>query len=319
MKFSVIIPVYNAEKTIGSCLDSIVNQRYSDYEIIIVDDGSTDSSRDVCNYYAKKYSQIKFYSQNNSGPSVARNKGIDDARGEYLLFVDSDDKVENNYFFEVSKVVDDKQPDIIFFGYNEFDSQGSKVFSKVLKYNSTNYYDVVFQLSENELFGYTWSKCVKRKAVNDVRFDPDIVIMEDEIFTCEIMKNVSTIEIIDKPLYDYLIVNDKSTLTNRFYENYIEICDKVFCAWLEFLDMSLDSVKSFVQMKANAYIIKSKFYWLEHDIKTSVFVQQMNKTKFFYMANNEKRLRKQINGNRLFSLSFFKKCFQIKTLLLNHK
>jgi len=91
MSVSIIIPVYNAEQYIDECLKSILTQTYTDYEIILVDDGSKDKSPDICDDYAKKYENIRSLHEVNSGPSTARNWGLQEAKGDYIIFVDSDD------------------------------------------------------------------------------------------------------------------------------------------------------------------------------------------------------------------------------------
>ena len=97
MRVSVIIPVYNLEKYIGRCLDSLISQDFSDYEVIVVNDGSTDNTALICDEYAKKYNFIKAVHKKNGGVSSARNLGIDLAEGEYIMFVDGDDYVTSNY------------------------------------------------------------------------------------------------------------------------------------------------------------------------------------------------------------------------------
>ena len=115
MKFSVIIPVYNSAPFLHKCIGSIVEQQYNDYELILVDDGSTDASQDICQEYADKYGHIRLIRQENSGPSAARNRGIDCARGEFITFVDSDDWVKPAYFQTLRDAVAGK-PDLVFFG-----------------------------------------------------------------------------------------------------------------------------------------------------------------------------------------------------------
>ena len=118
-KFSVIVPVYNTEKYLRKCIDSILNQSYDDYEIIIVNDGSTDSSKKIINEYCKTFSsKIKGVHKKNGGLSDARNKGVKKACGDYLLFVDSDDYIEKNLLKTLSKKLKD-EPDIIRFQIKE--------------------------------------------------------------------------------------------------------------------------------------------------------------------------------------------------------
>lgn len=96
-KISIIIPVYNSETHLDTCIQSICRQSYTDFELILVDDGSTDRSASICDGYASKDTRIRVLHQANAGVSAARNKGIDNARGEWLTFIDSDDYVEPGY------------------------------------------------------------------------------------------------------------------------------------------------------------------------------------------------------------------------------
>ena len=103
-KISVIIPVYNAEKTIRRCLESIMSSEYEEYEVIVVDDGSTDNSASILFEYVNRDRRVKIINQPNSGPSIARNKGLELAEGEIIAFVDSDDYVRNDYLDQLEKV-----------------------------------------------------------------------------------------------------------------------------------------------------------------------------------------------------------------------
>ena len=115
---SLIIPVFNSQNTLVECLDSILNQSYNSYEIIIVNDGSTDNSQQIIEQYAILYpSIIKYVTKDNSGIGGARNVGIDKATGQYLGFVDSDDYVASNYFTVIEKIVKSQEPDLIIFSY----------------------------------------------------------------------------------------------------------------------------------------------------------------------------------------------------------
>lgn len=108
---SIVIPMFNTEKYISKCLDSLINQTYSNIEILVIDDGSTDSSKNIVNEYCEKDKRIKYYYQENSGVGIARNKGINLSNGEYIVFVDSDDYVTNNF---ITKLVYSIKEDDIF-------------------------------------------------------------------------------------------------------------------------------------------------------------------------------------------------------------
>ena len=120
--YSIIVPVYNAEKYLESCIDSVLSQSSDKtYEVILVDDGSTDHSPELCDRYAKQSSNVRVIHQANQGVSAARNAGIAASRGEYILFLDSDDLWRADLLKEVSAVLT-KTPDMVIFGYQEFGS-----------------------------------------------------------------------------------------------------------------------------------------------------------------------------------------------------
>lgn len=143
-KFSIIVPVYNVEKYIKKCLDSIMNQSFKDYEVIVINDGTKDKSMDI----VKKY-DVKIINQENKGQSSARNHGIKEAKGEYIVFLDSDDTIERDLLKELNEVTKDK-PDVVRFQVREtyenkenieykeeaFDTcEGEEAFSKICKYH----------------------------------------------------------------------------------------------------------------------------------------------------------------------------------------
>ena len=119
-KFSIIIPVYNAEKYLVTCLESVLKQTYQNYEIILVNDGSTDSSYDIAKKFTEKHEFIKLYDQENQGASAARNNGIKVANGDYIIFLDSDDNWISNDFLKTSAdLLENSQCDVLFFGYKK--------------------------------------------------------------------------------------------------------------------------------------------------------------------------------------------------------
>ena len=127
MTFSIIIPVYNVEKYLNECVDSVLNQKNVDYEIILVDDGSTDNSGQICDEYVKNHSNISVIHKQNGGASDARNIGIEEAEGDYILFIDSDDKIEKNSLSKINEVIiNQKFPDIVMLEvYKYFDNNGT--------------------------------------------------------------------------------------------------------------------------------------------------------------------------------------------------
>ena len=127
IKFSIIIPAYNAENSIQKSIDSILNQTYNNYEIIVVNDGSTDNTINLI----EKNSKIKIINQKNLGVSSARNTGIENAKGDFIAFIDADDYIEKNYLEEFNNIIEKYNPDLIICGINE--SNNSKIFKSFFK------------------------------------------------------------------------------------------------------------------------------------------------------------------------------------------
>lgn len=218
-KFSVVIPVYNSAKYLKKCLDSLVNQRFKDIEIIIVNDGSTDNSIEIINKYIKKYDNISIYSITNHGQSFARNYGLSKATGEYISFVDSDDYVNKNLFFEIDKFLKKGDYDIVLFDYCAV-SQNDEILFKQ-KFKCRDYKNVT---NIEYLFGdpCPWNKVYKKKFLDKIKFKlPEGIIYEDYCYIPTLVKSDPIIGYISKELY-YYVYSDSSTTRNSIYKEKYE-------------------------------------------------------------------------------------------------
>ncbi len=148
-KFSIIIPVYNTEKYFNKCLDSVINQSYKDYEVIIINDGSTDSSEDIINNYSKENNKIKYYFKKNGGLSSARNYGVSKSKGEYIIFLDSDDYLDKNILRVLNDNIEDNIDIIRFQSYRVFDDK-KEDYLICPSFNSTNGKDAFLKLYKNK-------------------------------------------------------------------------------------------------------------------------------------------------------------------------
>lgn len=226
---SIIIPVYNCENYLGKCLESIINQKYSNFEVIIVDDGSTDNSFEVYNYYEKKDTRIKIIKQKNGGVSKARNVGINSSMGDYIFFIDADDTIKEDMLDIIHKFAVENDGDIVFTG---FEVRGSKTrkndtdtlkkccdgkISKVI----TNEEAIIRVISTNPketLYGYIWRNLYKADILrkNNIRFSEGIKISEDFMFMLEVLDKCKNVVIIPDELYIYNI-ND-SSVTSKYID-----------------------------------------------------------------------------------------------------
>lgn len=215
MRFSVIIPAYNAEKTIINTLYSIWNTAYNDYECIIIDDGSKDNTLTLCRDFIKDKPCFNIYSQNNSGVSSARNMGISIAKGDWLLFVDADDTVDKTYFYYLSTMCDDKY-DIIVWGYTFGEKRYTINLPKSKSLSKDNFLEILSKYTN--ILKVVWSKAYKRTTIvkYNITFNKDIQLGEDYLFFLDYLSHVNRPAIIEKSLYIYSVPSEKN-LSRRHY------------------------------------------------------------------------------------------------------
>lgn len=189
---SVIIPVYNVENYLRKSINSILEQTYKNYELILIDDGSTDSSGKICDEYANKYECIKVFHQKNAGLSAARNKGIDVSSGNYICFLDSDDWYSNNALEEFVRLVNNYKSDISIINvFNTVDEKTEhKYENKVCIYNQKEAITMLFK--NQSVFGTACNKLYKKEIFDDIRF-PNGRSWEDMYISLDVLMNVSKI------------------------------------------------------------------------------------------------------------------------------
>ena len=226
IKVSVIVPVYNVKKYLRKCLDSIIGQTLKDIEIILVNDGSTDSSLSICEEYAEKDKRITLISKENRGPSHTRNTGLKTAKGEYISFVDSDDYIEENMLEKLYNLGQESSADIIFcnhdiISFNTFKGKpypyptGKTVYASEFAKN-TNYF-----LGGNIMT--VWGKIYRRDFLseNNIFFNDNIRFYEDFPFSSLCMEKAESICGTDEVLYHY-VLRDNS-LSNTYFFKYLDI------------------------------------------------------------------------------------------------
>lgn len=215
---SVIIPVYNAEKYLADCLDSLREQSFADFEVWMIDDGSTDRSGEICDSFQGKDNRFHAVHKANGGVSSARNAALEHAHGEWICFVDSDDSVERDYLRNLHKAAGGQKDILIVQGFNTISPKGRQVrlFEEHL-YSSEEIYLTFRDLSINRCgfpFGKLYNASVIRQ--NELRFNPGIHYAEDVIFMLTYLCHVSAIQTIGGAGYNYYVRNNAS-LSQRIF------------------------------------------------------------------------------------------------------
>lgn len=245
---SIIIPVYNVEKYIRQCLDSVQNQTFTDFEVILVDDGSPDNSPAICDEYAEKDSRFKVIHKKNGGVSDARNCGIEAAIGEWLYLVDSDDWIEEDAIEKLYKAGTEMKVDCVLCDCVERYSSGKnvrlKMFSKKFRTKNPDVieqiqktilchkYSPYYSLGADSEYPAPWSKFFKASVVKDngIKFDPYLMgYYDDGLFTMYLLNHVKSVYYCGEHIYNYRIVVD--SLMHGFrpksWEGNVRNCEKM--------------------------------------------------------------------------------------------
>ena len=229
-KVSIIVPIYNAEKYMEKCINSILNQTLNDIEVILVNDGSSDNSATIADNYAKNDLRVRVIHQRNSGPSVARNNGIKLATGKYVGFVDSDDYIENTMYEKLFNIANDNQVQLAMCNYREihtYDNRKEEVKSNLIIYSKKDILkDIISTFSKSQNYGFysLWNKIYMREWLVETGIELDINRDhgEDWWFNINVFSKLESFICIEDCLYNYIHIN-KESLMIKYRENQFDL------------------------------------------------------------------------------------------------
>lgn len=232
-KVSIIVPIYNSELTLEKCINSILLQSYRNIELILIDDGSTDKSYEICNKYKHKDNRVILIKKENDGVSSTRNRGLDIAKGEYIMFCDSDDWVEETWVEELLTHTIQHKCSISICGFKWIDDVSNVVKNKIYDNKCKNQIiesNKIFELRKSDILNILWNKIFNTDIIkkNKIRFDEKLSLGEDLIFILKYIQVCDTnIGIINKPLYSY---NYKigNNLASRYNKDLFNIYKRLF-------------------------------------------------------------------------------------------
>lgn len=210
---SVIVPVYNAEKYLERCIDSILKQTFTNFELLLINDGSTDRSGDICDKYAKTDCRVKVFHQKNSGAVIARKEGLKESTGEYIVFIDSDDYISSIMLDVLFVGSNNGKHDLVLCNYKEITSDG-----EIIKYNNEykSNIEYIVNMIEGNIGAYLWNKLIKRDLfIKHVKMNEGNDMWEDMQISIQLFFYAKSIKILNtQPLYYYNCTNNLS-LTSR--------------------------------------------------------------------------------------------------------
>ena len=204
-KISVIVPVYNVEKYLPRCIDSILSQTFKDFELLLIDDGSPDNSGKICDDYKRKDVRVRVFHKENGGVSSARNLGLDNAKGEWITFSDSDDSLEPNAFARYIEAAEYSRSQIIRAGYRTIYANGEIRECRIKVPNLLSSKDDILQFMESSrYFGFLWNSFYHNTIIKKVRFETHISWCEDHLFSLIAYSKSNSIYFIPDIVYNYV-------------------------------------------------------------------------------------------------------------------
>ncbi len=313
MRFSVVIPVYNAGKLALNMIDSVLSQNFSDFEIIAVDDCSKDGTDKLLKEYLGKDERLNIvFKEENSGPALTRNEGLKRAKGEYVLFFDCDDDIDSNLLATLDDAINKNASDLIIYGHLEEYYKGNEVINSVriakeaiVLQNAKDLRKEFLPLERKTMLGYPWNKAYKRSIIaeNNISFE-NVNMIEDFLFNVDFFKKASSLEILDITPYRYNI-RESLSVTSVFRKDYFDLHErriKVLYETLNDWDLCGNEEKNEISLIYARYLLSAiaqnsdkqsgmnkseQIKWIE-----DVFESPLFKELSHFMNSDNKRLAK---------------------------
>lgn len=277
---SVIVPVYNAERYIKRCIESILSQTFRDFELILIDDGSKDKSGEICDKYATEDERVKVIHKENGGVSKARNTGLDIASGKYVEMVDADDYLSKDTLEKLYKRAEDNNSDVVVFGIRNICGdliRQTDVYDGdcTLEQFLTKFEDYV----SNAILGASWNKLYKKEIIGDIRYNENLKYNEDTHFNFDVLSNCKTVSAQSWVWYNYVNDNPDSATKKRI-EN--------------LFDVYLMTYK-----KATEFLKKSGMYEYNEQAEKSYFINQVTNAIIKIVSDSQMSRKEKIQEIRL--------------------
>ena len=298
---SIIIPIYNVEKYLEKCLDSILNQTYKNLEIILIDDGSTDNSPNICNSYCEKDKRIKIIHKNNEGVSSARNKGIELSKGKYIVFIDSDDYVSNEHIEVLYDCIISNNVDLVISNLIDISEDGIILNNEEKESFLMNKDQCLKELlSEDNFYHLCCGNIYRKDLLEKIRFNCKYRIAEDLDFLYRYIKQISSAYFLSKNTYYYL--KREGSATNSIYSekwnDELKICNFIISEMVElennfhkyakrkYIRLNINQAYRFKLNKNQTKILKNNIKIYKNEMFNSKLFDNKEKLKIFLLLKS---------------------------------
>lgn len=305
---SIVVPIYNSEFFLEKCFNSIENQSYQNFEVLMVDDGSTDGSESICKKFEMNNDKFRYIKKDNSGVSATRNCGIENSTGKFLTFVDSDDYIEENFLLDF--VLNVKENGMAICGYNLLDSNNNHIAAYVHKTSEISIkelYNLV--LMDDSVYSFPWNKFYLLSIIkeNGILFSEDIGYGEDLIFNVKYLNHIDNAIIISKANYNY-IKHQNSTTGKKMSKEKLSVKLTNIDAIKKTIDLlpnTSENEKDFLKMRiavegSDYFRLMKRFDFTEEEIKSfkngiMTYINDFNNQSNF--SNLKRKIKIFVNMN----------------------
>lgn len=305
---SVVVPIYNVELYMRKCIDTIISQTYKELEIILVDDGSTDTSGKIADEYKNKDSRIQVIHKTNGGLSDARNKGMKVAKGKYICFIDSDDYIEKNMIENMVKQIQKTNSDVVICGfYVDYEDKSGKLIRREARQLEGKIDLEKMNPTFLGMLGYAWNKIYSLNFLrkNNFEFEKGLSMIEDTEFNTRVLSKANIA--LNQGIYNHYVQRPRETLGNKKYDNFLELIIR-YCKCREVLLKKWNVEEKKIQELKRIYFLSSvkRYVKIITSYDKATFKDSVNK-----LYKNDEIKRVLINKeNKSFKDKIF--CFLLK-------
>ena len=312
---SIIVPIYNSDKNLHQCINSILQQTFKGFELLLINDGSTDASALICDEYAFTDTRIKVFHKENGGVSSARNIGLQNAKGEWITFIDSDDVIDKYLLSNLIKGAEDHS-DFVLSGINRYKDNIIKPFFEFNKNETLMLKDFLFKYSLYQYFAGPWGKLFKNQLIkdNNISFNSSLSWGEDALFNVQYLKFCDTVRTVKFSGYNYRQLSSglaNSNFSVAYYLQLIENLKKEFT--------SIENKIGYIEKEKNFNIITGRLLSVLYSVSDNKqritqlkSVYKTNKNEFMYFFAQSKGLGKIcFYLLKMGNLSFFDKFYKL--------
>ena len=312
MKISVIIPIYNCEKYIARCIESVLKQKYSNFELILIDDGSLDNSYNICNNYKNKDERIILYKQENHGVSFTRNMGITKATGDYIMFLDADDYIEEITLEKCVKFIEDYNADIVKFNFiKEFSKTSIKNKNLVERdiLLKKPYKEIIENIFDNDNYCSSCECMIRTEIAKTSKFNEEILVGEDFMYFIDVLTKSQNIYISNENLYHYVV--NQNSVTNTFnYQKYLKYIYGLFVVVGKISDNIYKNLNISVNPKAKLERNIRDYFYASYQMESNEGIK-----KLYDFIYEDKKLLQNFNKYELQLDDIAKISFKKKIIL----